>query len=493
MALSSPEFEALAEQLVRQQGRRARAHCGFLAGARQAIDLVAISARARELAEPDQLAAVLEALSGAAASERMSLRRLALGLLEEAVAQGSAASHASALQRLGAAQLSVEYELIALPDGMRERRVCLDRKRRTGLSREESKALEPWATAQAETVERRLSVRSRAGLGEEAAYAALLGLDLDALATASELLLRETRDAAQDLIAYRMRRSRVDAAGGGAGHDLEVALELLDLREHLGPTAAVRLSEQLARDIGLEPSAQGKITLDAELRGGRFPGLRVGVFGLDELAVVSAPLESPVDVERLVLGRGEALHRASIDADRDVLERGLLDPSLPRATGLLFARTLSEPAWIRRALRLPSRPAQEVAQAFGLRALMELRGLAARFLYARELERAGPSPRMRELYRERMGQAHFVDVPGHDAWDISLSSAGAELSARALALSLGDALLDNFNEDWWRNPHAAELLRAFWSPGGAVELQGVLGRAPALGKLGADAIARAAQ
>jgi hypothetical protein len=493
MALASPEFEALAEQLVRQQGRRARAHCGFLAGARKSVDLVAISLRARELAEPDQLSAVLEALASATPSERTSLRRLALALLEEAVAQGNAASQSSALQRLGTAQVSVEYELIALPDGMRERRVCLDRKRRTGLARGESRALEPMATAQAEGVERRLSVRSRAGLGEESAYAALLGLDLDALSSASELLLRQTRDAAQDLCAYRLRRARVDAGGGGAGHDLEVALELLDLREHLSPTAAVRLSEQLARDLALEPSAQGKISLDAELRGGRFPGLCVGIFGLDELAVVSAPLESPVDVERLVRGRGEALHRASIDSGCDDLERGVLDPALPRATGLLFARTLTEPAWIRRALRLPSRPSQELSQAFGLRALMELRGAAARFLFARELERAGPSPRLRELYRERMGQAHFVDVPADGAWDSALSLAGAELWAHAIAHSLADAMLDNFNEDWWRNPHAAELLRAFWSPGGGVELESVLGRPPALDKLGADAIARAAR
>lgn len=493
MALEPPEIAALAEQVVRQRGRRARARCAFHAGVRKAVDLESIGARAPRLRGPETLAALLEGFPAAPPDDRRRLGRLALALLEEAVDQELAPREQETLAGLGAAQLSVEYELIALPDGMRERRTSLDRKRRAALFREESHALEPVFRLAAERVERTLALRSHAGLGDEAAACGLFGADLEALTSASEQLLRQTRDAAQELTAYRFRRARIDPGGGGTEHDLEAALELLDLREQLNPSAAVQLSEQLPRDLGLDPFAGGRVTLDAEPRGGRFPGLRVGLFGPDELAVVSAPQGSPVDVERLVVGRGQALHRAAIDGHLQLPDRALLDPTLPRATGLLFARVLAEPAWLRRVLRLPSRPAQELAQAFGLRALLQLRADAARLLVARELERAGPSPRLRELYRERLGQALGVEVPGHGAFDTSLEQAAAALSARALAAALDAALRESFNEDWWRNPHATELLQAFWANGGAVELEPLLGRVPPLSVLAPDAIARAAR
>ena len=486
MDLETSAFRAALEALVEVRHARARALSGFHAGARGPPDLARLASRARALGTPEPALAVREVLSSSSESEQPKLRTLLAALVEELGEQAAASARMRELALLGSGSVSVELERISLADAMRELPVCTERVRRAQLARGIDAATLGLEPAQAERVERRLEARSRLDLGAEAAWSALNGFDAAALASEAEGLLRQTRDAAMDLLGFRFRRARL-GAGQSARHDFLFALELCDLREHLPPHLAQPLADELPRGLGFPPRAGGEIAVDAEPRAGRFPGLRVERFSSEQVAVVCAPLASPPDLERLAHGLGRALHLAHLEGD--ALDRLLPETSRVRASGMVLARPLGEPAWMQRALRLPARVAHELSQAFAIRALFALREAAARFLSARELESMGPSAELADRYRSRMNAATGVDWGQAGAFELDLPNAAAELSAFFLAERLGRALLEGFNEDWWRNPHANELLRAFWSP--EAELESLLGASVSLGEMAKRYLERA--
>lgn len=490
MGLDQHPLQRWLDALLAQRFRRARALAGWRAGARTAVDLARVASREPSLATPEPFLGVQDAIASASDAERPALRRLALALAREQGEVAGAKAHGRALERLASAQVSVELELRALTEVLAESATCPDRKRRAQLWRASDAALREVEGDQAEQVERRLESRARLELSSESAWCALAGIDAASLAGDAELLLRETRDAAMDLLEFRMRRANAGAGQGGQRHDFSYALELLDLREHLPPHLAPMLAEQLARGLGLEPFAQGVVRVDAEARTRRWPGLQVAEFGPEELAVISAPLGAPGDLDRLARGLGEALHRTSIE--RGGIERFLLDDALPLATARLFALPLTDPGWSRRVLRLPARAAHELARGFATRALFDARLAAAQLLAARELESQGPSAELADHFRSRMNVATGVDWGGQGAFELDLLDAAAALRAHLLAEQLGRAMVEHFNEDWWRNPHARELLSALWSPGGAVDLPKLVGEAPSTAVLLGSMLARAA-
>ena len=475
MALAQPIHHWL-DALRTQRERRGRALAGWQAGIRKSVDLPGIASRAPALGTPEPFLAAREA----------NELPLALALARELGDLAAARAEARWLEALTSAQVSVDLELLGLPEALRELPICVDRRRRALLAKAVDDTLHGIEHHQAEALERRLESRGRLELSSENALNSLIGFELTALASDAERVLRETNDPANDLLAFRFRRAGVDAGRGGARHDFELALQLLDLREQLSPHRAQVLAEELARSVGLEPRAGG-IAVDAEMRPGRIPGLVVARFGENELAVVAAPLGSPSDAETLARGLGEAIHLSLLDGDDAVL----VDPSLAKSTGWILARPLADPAWHRRVLRNPSRPAYELAQAFALRSLFALRLAAARFLTARELANQGPTESAKDHARARINSATCVDGPATGCYALDVIDCANDLRALLLAERLHHALIEHADEDWWRNPHASELLRAH-----AVETStnrdSLVGTAPELAKLLAGFIARAA-
>ncbi|MBS2029803.1 MAG: hypothetical protein JST54_18020 [Deltaproteobacteria bacterium] len=473
MSLAQPNHAWL-EALRVQRERRARALAGWQAGIRKSVDLPGLASRAPALGTPEPFLAARDA----------NALPLALALARELGDVAAARAESRALEALAGGQVSVELELLALPEALRELPICVDRRRRALLAKAVDDALRAIEHHQAEALERRLESRTRLELSSENALNPLLGFELGALAADAERILRETNDAAHDLLEFRFRRAGVDAGRGGAGHDFELALQLLDLREHLSPHRSLELARELARGVGLDPRG---IAVDAEARPGRVPGLVVARFGANELAVVAAPLGTPADGETLARGVGEAIHLALLDGDDAVL----IDPSLAKSTGWILARPLVEPAWHRRVLRNPSRPAHELAQAFALRSLFALRLAAARFLVARELANQGPTESAKDHARSRINSATGVDGPATGCFALDVIDCASELRALLLSERLHRALIEHADEDWWRNPHASELLRAHASET-SLNRDSIVGSAPELAKLLSGFIARAA-
>jgi hypothetical protein len=150
--------------------------------------------------------------------------------------------------------------------------------------------------------------------------------------------------------------------------------------------------------------------------------------------------------------------------------------------GFVFGALPADPHWQMRALGLARRSALAQARILARTALLDVRLHAARLLLGDEVSFA-PADLFDELGPRLFGAQ--LDARLRGAWPTARDDEPARLLGLVQAPSLGDALRDRFDVDWYRNPRAWAHLRAT-SAGPAWEPADV----PSL-EAGAAAIARA--
>jgi len=126
---------------------------------------------------------------------------------------------------------------------------------------------------------------------------------------------------------------------------------------------------------------------------------------------------------------------------------------------------------LERYLEVPRATGRELARLFAFAELTALREACARLSFEVELYRRGPGPELREVYEDRFRGALRVAVPpGMFLFGLSSHLAiGPLLQGSALAGAVLPALRERFDEDHWRNPHAAAFLRDVAAGGAAPE------------------------
>ena len=199
--------------------------------------------------------------------------------------------------------------------------------------------------------------------------------------------------------------------------------------------------------------------------------------GASQVAVVESPRDVRLLPPRLELGLASELYAA------DALGRAAAfvhaSPALPlalrhasaasvaRAAGTLSMLRFCEPSFLRRRRELNSREAAEVARRSAALALLDAR-LAAASVLARSL--AGP---------QAIEHAHALCErallgavpPGLGAFLLLRLSAGSAFRGKAWGLSLAHALREQFDEDWYQNPHAGEPLRGAFARAGELSVE----------------------
>jgi hypothetical protein len=199
--------------------------------------------------------------------------------------------------------------------------------------------------------------------------------------------------------------------------------------------------------------------------------------GAAQVAVVASPHDVRVLPARLELGLASELSAA------DALGRAAAfvhaSPALPlalrhasaasvaRAAGALSMLRFSEPAFLRRRRDLNSREAGEVARRSAAFLLLDAR-LAAAAALARNL--AGPEAIERaQVLCERALLGPIP--PGVGAFLLVRLSAGSAFRGKAWAPALAHALREEFDEDWYENPRAAEPLRGAFARAGELSVE----------------------
>jgi hypothetical protein len=367
-------------------------------------------------------------------AERVAVLRAERAQAEAEEAWRAAEAAASARGPDGTAPLAaLEAALV------RER----DRERRLGLARAAAEALAPVASLRERAVEARARARAEVGLAPDWQ-----------LVVEGDQALAASDDAFRDVLAFAARRElglAPQAAGELTRADL---LHLVEAPRYDGLFRPGMLPVTLK--LTLEPLALdlGGVRIDDAARAGKWPGAHA--FGA---RVSFRPRGGAGDWHDLLAAVARAVAAAALSPRR-------ADPALGAALSWVLGGLLLEPRWLHDRVDVDRRQAPDVVRALALRRLLALRADAAALRVATEVERGLSGAAWREAHREALTAATGA------AWDVGRASRdgdagrlGAALSGAAAGEALRRALVERYDEDWWRNPRSAAHLAGLLAAG----------------------------
>jgi hypothetical protein len=295
-------------------------------------------------------------------------------------------------------------------------------------------------------------------------------------------LVRTSDDAARDLTGWAFKKVDPTLKPGTARPtDLERALAAPWFFELLRQEELTHAVTRMLGDLGLHPSAHGRLLVDTDPRPLRARAALVPLEVPDELRLVLTPAPGFEAWEGWLGAWGEGQFHAAVPRTLPFIDRVIGDGSLALAVRRLHESVLLDEGWLKRAVRATSAQARELARTFAWRQVMAIRREAAALSVTREVASAGFGRAQIESALAAAERAAFVAPERGRAWlDVDVrASALSSLEAWALEAHLVHVLRERFNEDWWRNPAAGRFLQGLAGSGAtetAAQVGASLGR-----------------
>jgi hypothetical protein len=273
---------------------------------------------------------------------------------------------------------------------------------------------------------------------------------------AADALLSATDDAYRDVLAWEARREAGLAPAPAGELARADVLFVLAAHRYEGLFPRGMLAVVLARAAEPLRLRLAHIRIDDGSR----PSQWLGAHALG--ARVSLRRQGGAsDYLQLLEAAGQALASAAAPAHR-------LHPAAPFTMGALLAGLLLDRGFLAARLDVDRRAAPDLVRTLALRQLFRLRTAAAALRVATEVERGLAGAAWHEAHREALSRAALASWPGGlAARDADAGRCGARLAGAARAEVLRRVLLERCDEDWWKNPRAADVLGGWLAAGGA--------------------------
>ena len=311
-----------------------------------------------------------------------------------------------------------------------------------------------------------------AGLGYPnyvAGIAQLSGIDLAALDAACTAFLADTADLYKEVLARLVKRRlgvpldklvRADTAWAFRAGDYDRGFPLEGLVE-----TAVRQM----RDMGIDAHQSGRVRFDTDERPDKQPrAFCVPVRVPDEVYLVLRPRGGHQDYRTLWHEMGHAVHFASVDPARPFADRWLGDNSVTEGFAMLLDHLTADPGWLSRYTGLSAAQVNDLRYELLAYDFYGVRRYAAKLGYERLLHRGDLSDGDHE-YAERLTQATLFRYDGAD-WLVDVDPAfyaARYMRAWQLEAAMTAALVERYDEDWYRNPRAGSFVQHIMSRGQA--------------------------
>jgi Peptidase family M3 len=475
------------------------------AGLKSTAELQPIYARHAEVVGPDALGLALEDFAGSSSRDPEAARSARL-ILEWQVETHAARLVAPSEEREIAWESTA---MVTLPDGggvVPYQRAGIEIANAT--DRGERLALD---TARAALVERELAPMRRERLQQEktfieslavtkgggyiATFEAVSGIDLGALADECKAFLRDTEDMWADWLPPAVKRSLKVPVRELTRSD---ALALFRAREFDRFFPADEMEPAVrrqVREMGIDPDAAGRVRFDVgEREGKRARAFCAPVRVPEEVYLVLRPHGGQTDWSTLLHELGHAMHFAYTRADYPFEYRWVGDNSVTESYAMLFDHMMQTPGWLQRYSGLGRSEIGGYLRTAALEELHYLRRYCAKLLYEVELygDRV-PWDALPDLYVDTLSSATTFRYRRADAFiDVDPRFYAARyLRAWQLGAVLADALVERFDEDWYRNPNAGPWISGELFAEGQRELATEVSARVAGRGLGFDAVRRA--
>jgi Peptidase family M3 len=293
-------------------------------------------------------------------------------------------------------------------------------------------------------------------------FEVLSGVDLTALIAECDQFLRDTQSMWDEVYAETVRtKLRLDP-GEATRADALHLLRAQEFDAHF-PSASMESSiRRQTSEMGIDPDASGRIIYDTgEREGKRARAFCAPVRVPEEVYLVLRPHGGQADYRTLLHELGHALHFAYMRTDYPFEWRWLGDNSVTEAYAMLLDHLMHDAGWLVRYTELGRRHAPTFLRTVGFEELHFLRRYCAKLIYETALYGGEVGwNALPDLYVERLTSATTFRYDRADAFvDVDPRFYAARyLRAWQLQALLTEALVERFDEDWWRNPRAGPWL-----------------------------------
>lgn len=308
------------------------------------------------------------------------------------------------------------------------------------------------------------------------AIARLSGMDLEGLAVQARGLLDDTADAYRDALG-RLARRRIGVEPGALMRaDAGWAFRADAYDGAFPPDQLVATAVRQMREMGLDAFEDGRVRLDTEEREAKQPrAFCVPVRVPHEVYLVLRPSGGHNDYRTFWHELGHAMHFAAADPDRPFHERWLGDNSVTEGFAMLWDHVTMDAGWLGRYSWIGQRgsaaagPGAELRFELAVSELHLVRRYAAKLLYELSLHRGDYGEHAAAEYAERLTEATGFRYPEADYLrDVDPGFYAARyLRAWQLEAAMAGALVNRFDEDWFRNPRAGAFVRGLMRRGQA--------------------------
>ena len=310
------------------------------------------------------------------------------------------------------------------------------------------------------------------------AVGTLGGVALRALGEQCTIFLRATQSMWDDTLRERLKRDLGLAPSDAARSDALALARASSFDRFFGATEMEGAVRRHLGEMGLDPEAAGRVQYDtADREGKRARAFCAPVRVPEEVHLVMRPHGGVTDWTTLMHEVGHALHFANMRSDLAFEYRWLGDNSVTEGYAMLFDHRLQDVGWLRRYTALTGPDLGRFLRVAGFEELRFLRRYAGKLLYELDLHGGDvPWPDLPSVYADRLTAATGFRYSPADAFvDVDPRFYAARyLQAWQLQAVLAESLVDQFDQDWWRNPRAGPWVAQSLFAEGQRELAGEL-------------------
>jgi hypothetical protein len=459
--LSLDRLRAEGEQFMEELSREYYlAHSGHKANA----ELQPVYAKHKDILGPDALALTLEAFKGSApdSEEQRSTRLLLDWQAESQSSRQLAALDEREIAWEGAAVVpvtdsraipfeAVSIEIANSPDAAE--RHAIEAARAKLVANE-------LAPMRRERFQRERDIIEQLDLanGYNASFELLSGIPLLSLKAECEQFLRDTDALWAEVFPEFTRRVLGMEPADVTRADALALFRARDFDAHFPSERMESAIRGQVREMGVDPLAAGRITLDTgEREGKRSRAFCSPVRVPNEVYLVLRPHGGQTDWMTFLHELGHALHFAYMRPDLGFEYRWLGDNSITEGYAMLFDHRMKDSGWLKRYTELGASRLPQFIRSTGFEELQFLRRYCAKLIY--EVELYGGNVRwesLPDLYVELLSTATTFRYNRADAFvDVDPRFYAARyLRAWQLQALIAETLVERYDEDWWRNPRA---------------------------------------
>ena len=294
--------------------------------------------------------------------------------------------------------------------------------------------------------------------GYNASFELLSGIPLLSLKAECEQFLRDTNALWEEVFPEFTRRVLGMEPADVTRADALALFRARDFDAYFPPERMEAAIRGQVREMGIDPLAAGRITLDTgEREGKRARAFCSPVRVPNEVYLVLRPHGGQTDWMTFLHELGHALHFAYMRPDLAFEYRWLGDNSITEGYAMLFDHRMKDPGWLKRYTDLGPNRLPAFMRSTGFEELQFLRRYCAKLIYEVELYGGGVRwESLPDLYVELLTGATTFRYNRADAFvDVDPRFYAARyLRAWQLQALIAETLVERYDDDWWRNPRA---------------------------------------